>query len=97
MWVEDIEDIGIEYEQDGILVIKQEDKAIITRGTWATIVFLYREWDARANAYGPPKVTLRKYRKQRGAYRQEAKFNIGSLDQAAAVAEVLARWSGRGE
>lgn len=93
MWVEDVEDIGIEYEQDGILVIKQVDKAVITRGTWATIAFLYREWDARANDYGPVKVTLRKYRKQRGAYRQESKFNLGSLEQAAAVAEVLARWA----
>jgi len=97
MWVEDVEDIQVEYEQDGVLLIKQEDKAIITRGTWATIAFLYREWDARENAYGPLKVTLRKYRKQKGAYRQESKFNIGSLEQAAAVAEVLAGWARRGE
>ncbi|NOZ02793.1 MAG: hypothetical protein GXP54_13025 [Deltaproteobacteria bacterium] len=96
MWVEDVDDITVEYEQDGVLLVKQEDKRIISRGTWSTIVFLYRDWNRKTDDYGPLKMTLRKYRKLKGTYRQESKFNIGSADQARAIAEVLKEWSDRG-
>ena len=88
-----VDDITVEYEDNGVLLVKQEGKEIITRGTWCTIAFLYRDWDAKTNAYGPQMITLRKYRKQAGTYRQESKFNLGSLAQAASVSDVLKRWS----
>ena len=96
MWVEDVDEITVEYEQDGVLLIKQEDKQIISRGTWSTIVFLYRDWNRKAEEFGPLKMTLRKYRKQRGTYRQESKFNIGSAEQAKEIAKVLAGWADKG-
>lgn len=92
MWAEDIDDITVEYEEDGILVIQQEAKEVIARGTWPVLAFRYREWNATANAYGPAKFTLRKFRKQQGTYRMESKFNIGSPVQALAISEVLKRW-----
>ena len=94
MWVEDIDEISVEYEEDGVLLVKQEAKVVIARGAWPVIAFLFRERDAATGAYGPPKVTLRKFRKQQGTYRLESKFNIGNLVQAAAIAETLAGWSG---
>lgn len=94
MWAEDIDDITVEYEEDGVLVVKQEDRRVISRGTWPVLAFLYREWDAAANAYGPAKVTLRKFRKQHGSYRMESKFNIGQAAQAAAIADILREWAG---
>jgi hypothetical protein len=93
MWAEDIDEISVEYEEDGVQRVKQEDKVIVARGGWPVIVFLYREWDEATQAFGPAKITLRKYRKQHGTYRQESKFNIGNLTQAAAISEVLSRWA----
>jgi len=95
MWVEDVDDITVEFEQDGVLVVKEEDKRIVTKGTWATIAFLYRDYKRKEDDYGPLKMSLRKYRKQGGTYRQQAKFNIGSVKQAKAIAEVLVEWSNR--
>ncbi len=96
MWVEDVDDITVEYEQDGVLLIKQEDKRIVSRGTWSTIVFLYRDWNRKSEEFGPIKFTLRKYRKQRGTYRQESKFNIGSTEQAKSIADILKEWAEKG-
>ena len=93
MWYEDVEDISIDFEENGILLVKQEAKVVITKGTWSVIAFLYREWDAATESYGPAKATLRKFSKQRGTYRQESKFNIGSLSQARAIAQVLEQWA----
>jgi len=97
MWAEDIDDITVEYEDNGVQLVKQEAKEVITRGTWSTIAFLYRDWDTKTNAFGPPKITLRKYRKQKGTYRQESKFNMGSLAQAADISVVLKRWADTAE
>ena len=93
MWVENIDEITVEYEENGVLLVKQEAKEVITRGTWTTIAFLYREWDAKTNAFGPPKITLRKYRKLQGTYRQESKFNISNFEQASSIADVLKGWA----
>ena len=92
-WAEDIDDITVEYEEEGILVVKQESKEIIARGTWPVLAFVYREWNVAANDYGPPKFTLRKFRKQAGTYRMESKLNIGNAVQARAISEVLKRWT----
>ena len=94
MWVEDIDEISIEYEENGVLLVKQEDKVVVARGAWPVIAFLYREHDAATGAYGPQKVSLRKFRKQHGTYRMESKFNIGNLGQVASIAGTLAKWSG---
>lgn len=90
--VEDVNDITIDYEEDGILVVQELDKEILSKGAWATILFKYRQWEARNEDYGPVRFTLRRYRKMRGEYRQQAKFNISSLDQAQKITDALTRW-----
>lgn len=93
MWIEDPEDMSLDTEQDGIQVVKQLDKAVLSRGAWVTIAFLYEEWDPEANKFGPPKVTLRKFRRYHGGYKQEAKFNISTLQEAATLAHKLLDWA----
>ena len=89
---EDVNDLTIEYVEDGETVVKELDKAILSKGAWATLMFKYREWDRRKEGLGPVKYTIRRYRKMRGEYRQQAKFNISSRDQAGKVVEVLQNW-----
>jgi hypothetical protein len=93
MWAEDIDDITVAYEEDGVEVVKEEAREVIARGTWPVIVFCYRDWDRTAERHGPRKYTLRKFRKQHGVYKMESKFNIGNPTQAAAISVVLARWA----
>ena len=93
MWFEDIEDVSIEYEEGGVVRVKQVGKVVIARGPWPVIAFLYREQDPDAGHYGNLKVSLMKFRKEHGAYRLESRFNITSLDQAAKIASVLQGWA----
>ena len=94
---EDVNDLTIEYVEDGETVVKELGKAILTKGAWATLMFKYQDWDRRKEALGPVKFTIRRYRKMRGEYRQQAKFNISSLDQAEKIVEVLQGWIAEAE
>jgi hypothetical protein len=92
--VSDIDDITINYEEDGQLVVEELDKAILSRGAWTTIVFKYRQWEQSREDYGPERFSIRRYRKMNDEYRQQAKFNISSTDQARKLIEVLSGWIG---
>ncbi len=90
---ENIEDITINYEDEsGRLVVKELDKEILTRGGWTTIMFLYQEVDKKTNDYGPPKVSIRRYRKLGGEFRQQSKFNISNKKQALQISDILRKW-----
>lgn len=90
--LEDIEDATIAYEEDGVQVVEELDKEVISRGAWATVLFRYRQWERSRGGYGPDRFTLRRYRRVGGEYRQQAKFNISSVEQAKKIVEVLSRW-----
>ncbi len=87
-----VEELSINYEEDGILVVKELDKEILSKGAWATLLFRYQEWDRRKQDYGGEKFTIRRYRKMNDEYRQQSKFNISSIDQAKKIIETLNRW-----
>ena len=42
-----VEDITIEYVDEGVTTVKELDKVILTKGAWATIIFKYQDWDKR--------------------------------------------------
>ena len=87
-----IDDVSVEYVEDGHTVVEELDKRILSKGAWSTIVFKYREWDHRADAMGPVKFTIRRYRKVNGQFRQQTKFNISSAKQAEALIDALKGW-----
>ena len=88
----DVEELGIDYEEDGILVTKQLDKIVLTKGAWSTIIYRYQDWDRKKEAYGPDKYSIRRYQKRNGEYRQKSKFNISSADQAQKIINALEGW-----
>ncbi|MDH3973215.1 MAG: hypothetical protein OEV42_02950 [Deltaproteobacteria bacterium] len=88
----DVQDITIEYEEEGIIVTKELDKVILSRGAWTTIIFKFQDWDRQKETYGPEKFTIRRYRKLHGNYQQQSKFNISSIDQANKIIEALQGW-----
>ncbi|KMQ50847.1 hypothetical protein CHISP_2198 [Chitinispirillum alkaliphilum] len=87
-----VEDLTINYEEDGVLVVKVLDKAILSKGSWATVMFRYQQWEKAKNDYGPDRYSIRRYRKINDEYRQQSKFNISSKDQAVKLIETLQKW-----
>lgn len=87
-----VEELTVNYEEDGITVVKELDKAVLSKGAWATVVFRYQEWDRAKETYGPEKYTIRRYKKTGGDYRQQSKFTISSPDQARKLIDVLEAW-----
>jgi hypothetical protein len=86
------EELTIAYEEDGVEVIRELDKAILGKGAWVTVVFRYQQWEPAKEAYSDDKYSVRRYRKMKGEYRAQSKFNISGKEQAKQLIEVLGRW-----
>jgi hypothetical protein len=89
---EKAEDLTVNYSEAGQQLVEELDKQILSKGGWTTILFRYREWDPKKEAFGDDKFTIRRYQKRGGEYRQQSKFNISSRDQARQIIETLERW-----
>jgi hypothetical protein len=89
---ESIDDITINFSEDGIERVRELDKQILSKGAWTTILFRYQEWVPSKDAYGPPKYSIRRYQKRNNQYWQKSKFNISSDDQARKMIEILSTW-----
>jgi hypothetical protein len=89
---ESVEELTVHYEEDGILLVKEIDKEILSKGSWTTILFRYQDYDKNTQEYSPDKFTIRRYQKRNGQYQAKSKFNISSTAQAQKIIEVLTRW-----
>ncbi len=87
-----IEELTVNYEEDGIEVVKELDKAVLSKGAWATVVYRYQQWEKAKDAYSDDKYVIRRYQKVDGMYRVKSKFNISSKDQATKLVEILSGW-----
>lgn len=90
---EKVEDLTVNYEEDGVLVVKEIDKEILSKGSWTTILFRYQDLDRTKGEFGPDKFTIRRYQKRNGQYQTKSKFNISSAAQAEKIIETLTRWT----
>jgi hypothetical protein len=89
---ETIEELSYNYEDEGTLVRKELDKVVLTKGSWATIMFLYQELDKATGKFRAPKIAIVRFKKFRGAYRKQSSFNVSSEKQARQITEVFERW-----
>jgi hypothetical protein len=89
---EKVEDLTVAYSEGGTEIVQELDKAILSKGGWATVLFRYREWDAAKQAFGAEKYSIRRYQKRGGEFRQQSKFNISSRAQAEALIGALSKW-----
>lgn len=88
----DANDISINYEEDGTLIVKELDKEILSKGAWTTILFRYQDFNRSKKEYGPDKFTIRRYQKRNGQYLPKSKFNISSAKQAKMIIATLEKW-----
>ncbi len=91
---ETVEEITIKYEDDGQLLVKELKKEILSKGAWTTIMFFYQDMDRKSGNYNDPKISIRRYKKVGGTYRQQSKFNIGSAKQAKQISDTIKQWYG---
>lgn len=92
MIYEKVEDITINYEKNGKLVVKELKKEILSKGIWSTIMFLYQQLNEKTGEYREPKISIRRYKKVRGFYQLQTKFAFSSDKQAEQVANILKKW-----
>ena len=55
--------LTVNWEEDGVQKVKEIDKHVLSKGAWATLMFLYQEWDPKEEKYRAPKISIRRYRK----------------------------------
>lgn len=88
----DANDLTVNYEDEGTLLVKEMDKQILSKGAWTTILFRYQDLNKTTGEYGPDKYTIRRYQKLKGQYIPKSKFNISSKAQAEKIIETLSQW-----
>ncbi|MEW7978043.1 MAG: hypothetical protein AB2814_11685 [Candidatus Sedimenticola endophacoides] len=88
-----VDELTINYTEDGIELVKELDKVVLSKGAWSTVMYRYREWNRGKGEYGADKYSIRRYQKRNGEYQQKSKFNISSPDQARAIIAALQEWT----
>jgi hypothetical protein len=86
------DDLTVDYSEGGVQLVQELDKVVLSRGAWTTVVFKYREWEARRGDYGSVRFSVRRYQKRNERYQQRSKFTISSADQARKLIGALDRW-----
>ncbi len=88
-----IEDLTINYEENGLQIVKETGKEILSKGAWTTILYRYKNLDRKTGEYGKDMYTIRRYQKRHGEYLTKSKFNISSTDQAKKIIAILSQWT----
>ena len=88
----DLNELTINYEEDGILLVKELDKEVLSKGAWTTILYRYQNWNKSKEEYSKDMYTIRRYQKREGEYLPKSKFNISSPEQAQKIITVLQKW-----
>lgn len=89
---ETVEELTINYEEDGKVLRRELAKEILSKGSWTTIMYLYQDIDRKTGEFGPPRVSIRRYQKREGSYLPRSKFEISSAAQAWAICRKIQEW-----
>ncbi len=89
---ETVDDLTIDYTEDGVQLRKQLDKQVLSKGAWSTVMYKYQDWNKPKQEYGPDKYMIARYQKSGGVFKQRSKFNISSKDQAEKIIAALQKW-----
>src|SRR3954453_14974614 len=89
---ETLDELTYDYEDEGVLVRKQLAQTVLTKGGWATVMFLFQELDRAKGKFRPPKMAIVRFKKSKGSYRKHSSFNISNEQQARQITTVLEGW-----
>ncbi len=89
---ETLDEISYDYEEDGRQVRRELKREVLSKGAWATLMFLYEELDRKSDEWRPPKIAIVRYKKSNGVYRRQSNFNISSEKQARQIVAAISKW-----
>src|SRR3954467_10733845 len=89
---ETLEELTYDYEDEGTLVRKELDRAVLSKGSWATIMFLFQALDRAKGKFVDAKMAIVRFKKPKGSYRKQSSFNRGSEKEARQISEVFEQW-----
>ncbi|MBN1422587.1 MAG: hypothetical protein JXP34_27665 [Planctomycetes bacterium] len=87
-----VDELTVRYEEDGKVLVEEIDKRILSKGSWTTILFLFRSRNRQSGEFDAPQAAIRRYQKVRGTYMLRSKFTISSARQAHQIAEAIQQW-----
>ncbi|MEF2144707.1 MAG: hypothetical protein V3573_04610 [Desulfovibrionaceae bacterium] len=87
-----VEELTMNYEEDGVEIVRELDKCILSKGAWATVLYRYQELNRAKGEFSPDKYAIRRYQKTQGEYKQKSKFVISSPKQARQIVDTLSGW-----
>ena len=87
-----VEDLTVNYQEDGVELVRELDKVILSKGAWTTILFRYQNLNRSTGEFGPEMYSIRRYQKRQGTYIPKSKFNISNAKQAEKIASSLQNW-----
>ena len=76
----------------GRLLTRELGREVLSRGAWATVMFLVQDLDEKTGAWRAPKISVRRYQRVGQAYRFHAAFALSGEKQARAMASVVGKW-----
>lgn len=91
---ETLDEVSYDYEDEGRLVRRELKKEFLTKGAWATVMFMYEELDRKTEKWGEPKIAIVRFKKASGQYRKQSSFNISSRKQAQQIVDLIGKWYG---
>jgi hypothetical protein len=89
----DYDELTIQYEEDGQVVVEELDKVFLQKGTWTTVLYRFRQINPKTGEWGPTKASIRRYQKTRGYFRKSDAVNI-SEKSAPVLVSKLSEWFG---
>ncbi len=89
---ETLDELSYDYEDEGRLVRREISREVLSKGAWATIMFLFEELDRKSETWRAPKIAIVRYKKWQGNYRKQSSFNISSEKQARAIIAAIEKW-----
>ncbi|MEW5852525.1 MAG: hypothetical protein AB2A00_27310 [Myxococcota bacterium] len=89
-----IDDLTANWEDPETKELRTKElaKEVLSKGAWATVMFLVQDLDRKTKGYRAPKISVRRYKKSGGTYRYQSSFNISSEKQAGEMMKILNKW-----
>lgn len=87
----DYDELTVQYEEDGQVLVEQLDKQVLNKGLWTTVLFLYRERDKKTGEFGAPKAGFRRYQKVGGYFKKRDAINLSEKTTPQVVTK-LTEW-----
>ncbi len=87
-----VDELTVNYEEEGLQLVKELGKEVLSKGAWTTILFRYQNWDKAKACYSQEMYSIRRYQKRQGEFIPKSKFNISSSEQAQKIVATLQQW-----